>query len=427
LENLHAADPRNIQVTMLLADSCLAAGENSRVVDLLQPIKDSSDLGVAYMLGMALLRNQRITEAQTYLDRILRNGDTAEARFLLGTRMFESGDYPGAVKQLASAAELNPKLPELESFYGRALLNTGDADSAISAFQEELTANPNDFDANLALARIYAARKRYAEAGPFAENALKLRPNSADAKLALAECLAGKNEYSEARPLAEQAAIAAPKSVQAHRTLATIYGGLRLVSLRDREQSIADTLVAAKDPGPKLNEPAPDFELAEASTGKKVRLSDYRGNSPVTLIFGSYTCPNFRSAADTIKEMQQRYGRHVRFLLVYIREAHATDQWGTGRNTREDISLPPATTMAEKEEHAATCSRKLHLPFPAVVDNMDGAVESAYNAWPSRAYIVGKDGRILYSTRLTELDFDPARMESVLRRVAGTATVSVKK
>jgi hypothetical protein len=46
---------------------------------------------------------------------------------------------------------------------------------------------------------------------------------------------------------------------------------------------------------------------------------------------------------------------------------------------------------------------------------MDGKVEAAYAAWPSRAFVIGTDGRILYSTRLTQLDFHPDDMESMLR------------
>ena len=64
------------------------------------------------------------------------------------------------------------------------------------------------------------------------------------------------------------------------------------------------------------------------------------------------------------------------------------------------------------------CRRELHLRFPAVVDNMDGAVETAYNAWPSRVFIVGSDGRILYSSYLAEFDFRPEAMEAVLRKLA---------
>jgi cytochrome c-type biogenesis protein CcmH/NrfG len=83
---------------MLLADSYLQLGDNRRVIELLRPLAVPSpeDLGVAYMLGTALIREQRIGEGQLLLDRIIRNGDSAEARFLLGTQMFESRDYPAA-------------------------------------------------------------------------------------------------------------------------------------------------------------------------------------------------------------------------------------------------------------------------------------------------------------------------------------------
>jgi peroxiredoxin len=49
---------------------------------------------------------------------------------------------------------------------------------------------------------------------------------------------------------------------------------------------------------------------------------------------------------------------------------------------------------------------------------MDGKVEAAYGAWPSRAFVIGSDGRVMYSTRLTELDFHADEMDAVLRRLA---------
>jgi hypothetical protein len=128
-----------------------------------------------------------------------------------------------------------------------------------------------------------------------------------------------------------------------------------------------------------------------------------------------------------LKSFQQRYGSRLPFLLIYIREAHAGDSWQSTRNVREGVSLATAATLAEKQAHAAMCRRELHLPFPALVDGMDGAVESAYGAWPSRAFIIGADGRILYSTRLTELDFQADQMDSVLRKLAATAKAPVEK
>ncbi|MDQ2840333.1 MAG: tetratricopeptide repeat protein [Acidobacteriota bacterium] len=426
-ETMHAAAPEDTRITMLLADSHLQSGENDRVIQLLQPLRDSSDLGVAYMLGMALLRTQHIEEAQSVLDRILRNGDTPESRFLLGTRMFESHDYPAAVKQLASAIELNPNLPGLESLYGRALLNTGDLEAAAAAFQKELAGNPNDYGANIGEGQILIARKRYAEGLPVARRALATRPGSSEAKLLLAQCLAGTQQFQDARPYAEAAVQELPKSADAHETMAAVDSALRLTSESARERKLALSLEqaeAATDPGPKLDQIPPAFTLPNAVSGKPVHLADFRGKTPVVLVFGSYSCPNFRSSAEALKSMQQRYGTRVPFLLIYIREAHATGDWQSTRNMRDGVTLPPAATMAEKESDATMCSRKLHLPFPALVDGMDGAVETAYNAWPSRAFIIDKEGRVVYSTRLTELDFHAETMESVLRGLGSEVITS---
>jgi tetratricopeptide (TPR) repeat protein len=375
---LHAADPANTQVTMLLADSRLQLGENDRVIALLQPLENDhpSDLGIAYMLGMAFLRTGRITEGQPLLDRILGSGDSAESRFLLGARMYESGDYPGAVKQLESAAALNPKVPELQAYYGQALLATGDPDAAAQAFQAELASNPNNYAANLGLGQILTVRKQFAQAVPLLERACLVRPESAEAKLTLE-------------------------------------------AARERRPAVS---AGVTDFAPKVHDPAPDFTLADSASGKPVSLHQFRGKSPVVLIFGSYTCPNFRSAAASLKSMQQRYGSRIPFLLVYIREAHSTGDtngnWQSTRNERDGVTLTPAATLADKRDHARMCSRTLHLPFPALVDGMDGAVETAYHAWPSRAFIIDRRGRVLYATRLTELTFHPAEMEAALRTQA---------
>ncbi|HLJ12969.1 MAG TPA: tetratricopeptide repeat protein [Bryobacteraceae bacterium] len=422
-ESLHRAVPEDAKITMLLADCHLQMSDYQRVIDLLQPLETQNpdDLGIAYMLGMALLHQQRIQEGQALLDRILRNGDSAEARFLLGTRMFESGDYPAAARQLASAVELNPQLPELQSLYGQALLNTGDADAAASAFRKELAVHPNDYVANLRLGQILTARRQFVEAMLPLRRALLLRPQSAEAKQTLAECLSGAGRFEEARGYAESATQARPDSPEAHETLAVVYKGLHLTAEAAREHKLIESIEKAADasaPGPKVNEKAPDFDLPEIASGRRVRLGDFRGKHPVVLVFGSYSCPNFRTSAASLKALQKLYGPKIPFLLIYIREAHAGDMWQSTRNLREGVNLAPATTLAEKEDHAAMCSRKLQLGFPALVDGMDGGVETAYSAWPSRAFIIGVDGRILYSTRLTELDFHVEEMESVLRQLA---------
>lgn len=421
-EALHEAYPSEAQPTLLLADCSLQLGDNTQVIELLKPIaeQNSDDLAVAYMLGMALLREHDTDQAQIYLDRILKHGDTAQARFLLGTRMFESGDYPAAVKELADAIALNSKLPGLQSAYGEALLFTGDPDGAAAAFHAQLELDPTDFNSNLGLAQVLIAREDGRSALPYARAAQSRRPHDPRANLALAQSLTASHEFQQARPYAETAAATKPDDPELQHTLADVYTALHESTLAAEAVQRAHTLdlaAQAAAPGPKVNEFAPDFVLPRSTGSGTTALHDYRGKSPIVLLFGSYTCPNFRSSADALRALGQRYGAHIPFLLVYIREAHAAGDWQSTRNRSADALLAPAATMDEKRDYAATCSRKLHLDFPAVVDGLDNAVESAYSAWPSRAFIVGADGRILYSTHLTELDFHPGDMEAVLQQL----------
>lgn len=416
LAAVHDALPQEKQVIMLLADAHLQAGENGRVIELLEPLEQQTqdDLTIAYLLGTALLRQQRISEGQVLLDRILKNGDTAEARFLLGMQMYESGDYPASVKQFAAAIEVNPKLPELQAYYGQALLTTGDADGAVAAFSHELEQNPNNFAANLELGQIWTVRKRLPDALPLLRQAQLIRPRSVDAKLALGKCLGEVGKLAEARQLLRDVVKTIPDSAEAHQELATVDSRMQLTKEASQEREVADRL-RHDVPGPKRSELAPDFTLPDVRTGKSVSLSDFHGKSPVVLIFGSYTCPNFRSSAGALKALQAKYGSQARFLLIYIREAHGAGDWQSTRNERAGVNLSQATVLSDKHEYAVMCSRTLHLPFQALLDGLDNKVETAYSAWPSRAFVLDRGGRVRYSTRLTELDFSAADMDHALR------------
>jgi Flp pilus assembly protein TadD/peroxiredoxin len=431
LEALHQSAPQEDRITMLLADCHLQSGNNGRVIELLKPLesRNTDDLALAYMLGLAMIRTQNIAEGQALIDRILRNGDTAEARFMLGSRMLEAKDYPAAVRQLAGAIQLKPDLPQLQSIYGRALLNTGDPDGALTAFQAELAGNPNDFEANLGTGQILTVRKKYQEAATPLRRALLLRPHSAEATLALAECLNGTGKFAEARPMAEEAAKLMPGSLESHRALLAAYDGLNLKPEARRESASIKRLeqsAANAEAGPKLHEQAPEFEVTEAGSNKRVSLRELRSKSPVVLVFGSYSCPNFRSSAAALRDLQQRYRAHVAFQLVYIREAHGSTNWQSTRNERESVEVKSAETMTARADQAVSCTRKLHLPFPALVDNLDGTVERAYQAWPSRVFVIAQDGRIEYSSHLTELDFHPDQMEQALSRVSSRERASGK-
>jgi tetratricopeptide (TPR) repeat protein/peroxiredoxin len=411
------------QVLLLLADCYLRMGQNEKVIELLRPLrqKDADDLGIAYLLGTALLRDRKIEEGQIVIDRILRDGNSAESHFLLGTQSFASGDFPGAVKQFGQAVAIRPDLPSLQSYYGQALLYTGDADGASAAFRQELAKEPNDYDANLRLAEILKERRKLDEAIPFLRRALRVRPSSIEGRLDWADLCAAQGHWDEARQVLESLVHETPDLAAAHQQLAVVYQHLHLAPQAKQEQVLFAKLNATSHPegrGLQSGDTAPDFTLFAVNSKDAISLHSFRARSPVLLVFGSYTCPNFRSAAPAIRSLFERFGTRVPFLLVYIREAHSTEDWQSTRNDREGVVLPPSKTMEQKTEHASMCARNLRLPFPAVVDSIDGKVESAYASWPSKAYLVDRNGIVRYSTGLSELDFRPSELERALRQVA---------
>ena len=363
-ESLHRAQPADLNLALLLADCRLRTGEFQNAIDLLTPFDafEPDQPALDYILGMALIRTGRVPEGQRRVDRILRQGDSAEGRFLLGAALFTAGNYPGAVTELARAAALNPAVPSLQSYYGQALLFTGDADGAAEAFRKELAANPNDFDALFHLASILAHRGKPAEARPLLERAVLARPGSAEARDALA------HGFPEVQ--------------------------------RD-----------TADPG-----------IAAGSLAPAIGTLDLRHLAkPIVLVFGSYTCPKLRASAAELKRLAAEFRDRVDFRLVYIREAHAEggaeSQWQSTINIKEGISLAPAHTLPEKQANAELCLRRLDLPFPAVVDGMDGAAETAWQAWPSRLYLVGGDGKVAFGSRLGELDFRPGDLDAAIRAI----------
>jgi len=418
---VHEMTPDNSQAILLLGDCQLRMGENKSVISLLKPIEQqqADDPAIAYLLGMALIRDGQVEEGQKRVDQILRKGDSAEARLLLGSQMFAGGDFPAAVQQLAGAIELNPSLPGVQRLYGEALLNTGDPDAAAEAFRKELVADPTNFESNLYLAQILLARKNWGEADPLVHRALQVRPDSFPANMALVDLQIGQANLQAAKQQLLLAEKKWPQSPTVHQRLSDVYEKLHSSADATREKKLAASLepkLAGAGPGP--GDIAPDFKVTRMGTPETVTLAQLRNAGPVLLVFGSYTCPNFRGAAETLNKLYPEYKDRLPFYLIYIREAHSTTDWASTRNQREGVVLAQAANMNERKDHATMCIRKLHIEFPTLLDSMNGAAEKAYAAWPSKAYLIDQRGKIVFSTALGEQDFHPDGLEAALRKAA---------
>ena len=410
--------PDDLQVTLLSADCYLRLGNLDRVIGLLSPVASAhaGDHAVNYMLGMALIRSGNMEKGQALVDGILRDSDSAEAHFLLGSVAFMAKDYPGAVKEFSKATGINPDLPSLQSYYGQALLFTGDPDGATTAFRKQLASDPNDYDSNLRLAQILFQRRLHPEARPLYERALRVRPGSPEAAYGLAELDLAEQRPEQARQRLEQIVARWPSYAAAHRALSTADEQLGRKEESARERDAAAKLDGGEaSAGIPLGSAAPDFTLLPSSGDRRVRLSEFRGKRPVVLVLGSYTCPKFRSQAPILNALYERYHDRAEFLLVYIREAHGAGSWQSTINQREGVDLADATTFEQKRGYAASCVRKLKIPYTATVDPLDNGTDKAYVAWPSRVYLVDKQGRVAFNSLLDELNFEASRLDAALK------------
>ena len=81
-----------------------------------------------------------------------------------------------------------------------------------------------------------------------------------------------------------------------------------------------------------------------------------------------------------------------------------------------------AESLAVRRAVAGRCEAAMEHGIHTYVDDMDDAVNEAYAAWPTRLYLVGLDGRVVYASGLGPFGFKPAELgvaiEEYLARVA---------
>lgn len=150
----------------------------------------------------------------------------------------------------------------------------------------------------------------------------------------------------------------------------------------------------APDPGDR----APDFELRTID-GDKIRLSDYRDDSNVVLVFGSATCPLTASSIGGFEKLYEDYrDDDVECLFVYVREAHPGEQ------------LPAHSEMSDKVQAAELLREEEDLEMPILVDELSGKVHRKYSSQPNPAFLIDKSGRVAYR----QLAFDAGDMSEAL-------------
>lgn len=90
------------------------------------------------------------------------------------------------------------------------------------------------------------------------------------------------------------------------------------------------------------------------------------------------------SAGPALRQLHEEFGGRVRFVTVYVREAHPGERY------------PQPETTDRKLRHARDYRERDQIDWTIVVDDLEGKLHRALDEKPNSAYLVDPDGTVVF-------------------------------
>ena len=168
---------------------------------------------------------------------------------------------------------------------------------------------------------------------------------------------------------------------------------------------------------------APDFEAhllnKDAGISTEMLTLSRLEPMPTGLIFGCYTCPIFRRQTHRMKEIIRRYEQNIRFLFVYVIEAHPTDGWNTPSNKAENVMYRQPQDLLERAAIAHAWRDAFELRNPIVLDWPDNRINEAYSGSPERLYVLDSDRFVRFKS--DQGPFDDSHLDDWAKALANVS------
>jgi len=245
-KTLQAAQPGDARVATLLGECYSRLGQDEPAIAVLKPVAAAhpDDLAVAWLLGSALIRAGHKRDGLDLVDRVARQGNRPEAYLLAGQTALKMNEFERARDYADGALRLNSRLPGAETLHGSVLTYLGDTQGAIAALRKAVEADPNDFDAQVALGAVLHTERDLDGARQHLERALQLKPDSTLARYKWAQLERTEGHVEAAVKDFEKVVHDDPNWAQPHVELAALYFRMNRQADGDRERAAFDRLTA---------------------------------------------------------------------------------------------------------------------------------------------------------------------------------------
>jgi len=112
------------------------------------------------------------------------------------------------------------------------------------------------------------------------------------------------------------------------------------------------------------------------------------------------------------------YAASVRFVCVYIMEAHASDEWPIG----DKVCVKQHRTQEDRITAAKEFVQKYDYRVPMLVDVMTNEFNNKFAAWPERWWLVHRGKLVHVGAPSTEFGYDrkliSTKLDELLRPTA---------
>jgi tetratricopeptide (TPR) repeat protein len=241
--------PNDPRTATLLGDCYSRLGRDEQAIEVLRPVEAAQpdDLGVAWLLGSALIRTGHKRDGLERVEKVAKAGNSAEAYLLAGRTLLKMNEFERARDDSDAALRLNPRLPGALTLRGMVLPYLGDNAGAMAALRKAIEADPEDFDAQLNLGAVLLTERQLDTARQHLERALALQPESTLARYEMAKLERTEGKLEASVKDFEKVIHDEPAWPQPHIELSALYFRLNRREDGERERAAFDKLNAAAE------------------------------------------------------------------------------------------------------------------------------------------------------------------------------------
>jgi len=88
-------------------------------------------------------------------------------------------------------------------------------------------------------------------------------------------------------------------------------------------------------------------------------------------------------------------------------------------NIEDDVIIAQPKDDGARKTVATSCSTRLKISMPVLVDKIDNKVDGLYAGWPERMFIVDREGKIAYAGKQGPWGFKPEEVAEWLKKNIG--------